>query len=133
MNAQSFADTIPITTPSRDASENLSRGALTKTHALTPTEISQVLAALPEDIEWTRIRGKLYAQLHRKVRSRGERHHRAKLTDREAQLMRECRVRYGWGYKRLAEKFETSKSNAVSICKGRTRRVPSPEEIAGYT
>ena len=65
-------------------------------------------------------------------RLRGECHPRAKLTDHEVQLMRELRVRYGWGYGRIAKKMECSKSQAQRICNNRQRRERSPEERVGY-
>lgn len=47
----------------------------------------------------------------------GETHHRAKLTDRDIDLMRELHEEHGIGYTKLAEKFECSKSEARYICR----------------
>lgn len=51
---------------------------------------------------------------------RGENHHRAVLTNREVEQMRELRGE-GWTYARLAETFECSKSLVQHICTERKR------------
>jgi len=51
----------------------------------------------------------------------GERHHKATLTDHEIDLIRELREEYGFGYRRLAKKFEVSRETIRSICAYRTR------------
>jgi hypothetical protein len=50
----------------------------------------------------------------------GEDHQRARLTDHEIELLLALRDE-GWGYGRLAEKFEISKSHARGICRGKCR------------
>lgn len=63
----------------------------------------------------------------------GEDHQNAKLTDAEIDVLLEFRQR-GWGYKRLAKKFEISKAQVRRICSGAARhqtpsafrRVPVP-------
>lgn len=50
----------------------------------------------------------------------GDSHHNAKLTDNDVELLRAMH-REGWGYRRLAAKFEVSKSHARYIIKGRWR------------
>lgn len=52
----------------------------------------------------------------------GECHHRAKLSDDDVRLMRECNLA-GIGYKRLAQKFECGESTARDICTYRTRMI----------
>jgi DNA-binding Lrp family transcriptional regulator len=39
---------------------------------------------------------------------RGEKHHRAKLSDEDVKLMRELRKRYGMTYAEIGRKFECS-------------------------
>lgn len=51
---------------------------------------------------------------------RGEKHHRAVLTDHEVDLVLELRSE-GWSYDSLALKFETPRSTIRDICKGLTR------------
>jgi DNA invertase Pin-like site-specific DNA recombinase len=51
---------------------------------------------------------------------RGEEHPRAKLTDNDVRLVRELHDE-GLGYKRIAEKFETSRSTVRDVCKHYTR------------
>ena len=51
----------------------------------------------------------------------GDSHHNAKLTDQEVGLLLELYEKSRWGYRRLAAKFEISKSLARNICKGRAR------------
>jgi hypothetical protein len=50
----------------------------------------------------------------------GEDHHHAKLSDREVELLLLLHVD-GWGYRRLAVKFDISRSQARHICKGEQR------------
>jgi ribosome-binding protein aMBF1 (putative translation factor) len=50
----------------------------------------------------------------------GEDHQRAKLTNHEVDLLLELRED-GWSYRRLADKFEISKSQVRYICKGHSR------------
>jgi hypothetical protein len=50
----------------------------------------------------------------------GEDHHNAKLTDAEVELLLVLR-REGWGYRRLAAKFEVARNLVVLICKGKRR------------
>lgn len=50
----------------------------------------------------------------------GEDHQRAKLTDREVELIRQLR-RDGWTLGEIARKFEVSKPTVQGICNG-TRR-----------
>ena len=51
---------------------------------------------------------------------RGETHPRAKLSDDDVRLVRELHDE-GLGYKRIAEKFETSRSTVRNVCTHRTR------------
>lgn len=50
----------------------------------------------------------------------GDSHHNARLTNAEVDLLLELRDE-GWSYRKLAEKFEISKSAARYICKGKNR------------
>ncbi len=50
----------------------------------------------------------------------GDSHHNAKLTDADVELLLTLHGE-GWGYRRLAAKFEISKSLARKICKGVVR------------
>lgn len=50
----------------------------------------------------------------------GEGHPRAILTDRDVELLLELRDE-GWGWKRLASKFECSRRLVRDICAGRRR------------
>lgn len=50
----------------------------------------------------------------------GQDHQRAKLTNREVELLLGLREQ-GWGYRRLAEKFEISKAHTRRICNGEAR------------
>lgn len=50
----------------------------------------------------------------------GDSHHNAKLTDSEVNLLLALHGE-GWGYRRLAAKFEMSKSHVRDIVKGRRR------------
>ena len=55
----------------------------------------------------------------------GQDHQNAKLTDAEIELLLRFRAA-GWGYRRLAAKFEVSKSHVRRICKGAARhQIPS--------
>jgi hypothetical protein len=51
----------------------------------------------------------------------GENHHKAKLSDREVELLRLMRERDGWSYARLAKAFEVTKACVQLICKYRRR------------
>ncbi len=50
----------------------------------------------------------------------GEDHHNARLTDGDVDLLRALH-RQGWGYRKLAAKFEVSKSLVRKIVKGQCR------------
>ncbi len=50
----------------------------------------------------------------------GEDHHRAKLTNHEVELIREMHEG-GWGYGRLAAKFDVAKSTIQYLCNGQRR------------
>lgn len=50
----------------------------------------------------------------------GQDHHRAKMTDADVECLLALREQ-GWGYGRLAKKFEISKRHARDICSGRRR------------
>lgn len=50
----------------------------------------------------------------------GQDHWRAKLTDHEVELMRQMHEQ-GWGYRRLAVKFDVSRSHVRSIVQFRCR------------
>lgn len=50
----------------------------------------------------------------------GERHHRAKLTNDEVETLRRLHAD-GWGYRRLARKFEVSRAHVRDIILGRRR------------
>lgn len=52
---------------------------------------------------------------------RGELHHRAQLTNKEVELMRQLREEDGMSYGQLADKFEVHKSTVQHICTYRTR------------
>lgn len=52
----------------------------------------------------------------------GQDHPAAKLSDADVELLLGLRGE-GWSYRRLADKFEVSKSQARNICKGRKRCV----------
>lgn len=51
----------------------------------------------------------------------GQAHPRAVLTDHEVDLMRMLHEIEGWGYKRLAKKFEVPKRTVRDICNYRYR------------
>lgn len=51
----------------------------------------------------------------------GQDHPRAKLTNHEIELLLRLHDEEGWGYRRLAKKFEISKSQARLIVKGANR------------
>ena len=50
----------------------------------------------------------------------GDSHHNARLTNHEVDLLLTLRDE-GWSYRKLAEKFEISKSGVRKICAGQTR------------
>ena len=50
----------------------------------------------------------------------GDSHHNARLTDGDVELLRELHEQ-GWGYRKLAAKFEVSKSQVRNIVKGHCR------------
>jgi len=56
-----------------------------------------------------------------KGRRVGEDHPNATLTDHEVDLLLELRESEGWGYRRLAKRFDICKSQARNIVKGRQR------------
>ncbi len=51
----------------------------------------------------------------------GDSHPRAKLTNREVDLLLQLREEEGWSYNQLADKFEISKSGVRRICNGTAR------------
>ena len=51
----------------------------------------------------------------------GERHHRAKLTDEDVELIRQCYEAGGFTYRSLADKFNAGESTIRDIVKYRTR------------
>lgn len=52
----------------------------------------------------------------------GESHPRAVLLDHEVEMMRELHEAEGFGYRRLAKKFEVPRDTVRDICRYRTRR-----------
>lgn len=54
-------------------------------------------------------------------RGSGQRHPKAKLSDREVDLLRRLREVEGWSYGKLALSFEISKHYVVRLCQYRTR------------
>ena len=50
----------------------------------------------------------------------GESHHNARLTNHEVELLLALHLE-GWGYRRLAAKFEVSKRHVRDIIKGKRR------------
>jgi plasmid maintenance system antidote protein VapI len=54
------------------------------------------------------------------VRVSGERHHRAKLSDHEVEMLRRFYVE-GWGYRRLARVFEIGREHVRDIVLERRR------------
>ena len=56
----------------------------------------------------------------------GQSHPQAKLTDRDVELLLELHAA-GWGYRRLARKFDVSSSQARNICLGRKRSLTVAE------
>lgn len=55
----------------------------------------------------------------------GEDHQRAKLTNRDVELIRELHAQ-GWGYQRISQKFEVAKSTVQHILRGRMTRNQVP-------
>ena len=53
----------------------------------------------------------------------GKRHHKAKLTTEDVDLMRQCYEIGGFTYKKLAEKFDCGESTVRDIVKYRTRLI----------
>lgn len=51
----------------------------------------------------------------------GQDHQRARLTDRDIELLLDLHENHGWGCKRLAAKFEICHQHAARICKGKRR------------
>lgn len=51
----------------------------------------------------------------------GESHPKAKLTDRDIDLIRELHEGHGMGYKTIARKFETSPTTVAYICRYEVR------------
>ena len=47
----------------------------------------------------------------------GERHHRARLTDHDVELVRTLHEEHGLGYKSLARKFDAPVSTVRDVCK----------------
>ena len=63
----------------------------------------------------------------------GENHHNARLTDGDVELMRTLHETEGWGYWRLAHKFDVSKRTAKLICQYRARcQTPMAFKVVGY-
>jgi hypothetical protein len=61
-----------------------------------------------------------------KGRRVGDSHHNAQLTNEEIDTLLNLHFVEGWGYRRLAAKFEVSKSSVRNYCLGRARcQVPS--------
>lgn len=58
--------------------------------------------------------------VNEKGRRIGQDHHRATLTDADVELLLLLRAE-GWGYGRLAKKFDVSKRHVRDICNGRKR------------
>lgn len=58
----------------------------------------------------------------------GESHHRALLTDEDIDRIRELHEQHGWGYRRLAVKFDISRSHVRYICLYRMR-AQTPESV----
>ncbi len=54
-------------------------------------------------------------------RNSGQLHPKARLSDREVELLRHMREVDGWSYGQLALKFEISKDSVVRICRYRCR------------
>ena len=52
----------------------------------------------------------------------GEKHHHAKITNAEVELMRSMYEEGGWGYARLAQKFDVAKSTVQHIITFRIRK-----------
>lgn len=55
----------------------------------------------------------------------GEDHPAARLTDEEVELMRVLREEHGWGWRRLAAKFEVSTQTVRRICRYERRATPA--------
>jgi hypothetical protein len=60
-------------------------------------------------------------QVLRIGRGSGQRHPKAKLSDREVDLLRTLREVEGWSYGKLATAFEVSKAAVADLCKYRRR------------
>ena len=58
----------------------------------------------------------------------GERHHKARLSDEDVELMRELHEAHGLKVSEVARKFEISYWTARDICKYRTRIRVAPAE-----
>lgn len=56
-----------------------------------------------------------------KKTSRKKSYNRIPLTDREVELVRQLHEVEGWGYKRIAKKFDKPKSTIQYICRYITR------------
>ena len=61
------------------------------------------------------------ALIPRICKNRGQAHPKAKLSDREINLMRELREVDGWTYNRLAKTFGQTKASVQLICTYRRR------------
>ncbi len=57
----------------------------------------------------------------RRHKLRGEEHHRARLSDREVELLRILHEREGWPYSLLMAKFEVSKTCVAKLCRYQCR------------
>lgn len=56
-------------------------------------------------------------ELRQSARCAGQCHPKSVLTDHEVDLLRDMHEHSGWGYKRLAMKFEIAVSTVRGICK----------------
>ena len=64
---------------------------------------------------------RISARLVGEKRNSGQLHPKAKLSDREVELLRTLREVDGYSYGKLAQVFEVSKDYVVRICKYRCR------------
>lgn len=60
-------------------------------------------------------------QTLRIARGSGQQHPKAKLSDREVELLRVLREVENWSYRKLADAFEISKESVADFCKYRRR------------
>lgn len=57
-----------------------------------------------------------------KGRLAGERHHNARFTNHEIEVMREMHEHHGFGYRRLAKIFECDRGYVRDVCLYKRRR-----------